>query len=508
MRGTSNSLALISFASVAFAASASLTNSTSGAFVRCLESARLEPVVPGDASYTADTAPFNRRLPWKPAAIVYPKDAKGVSAAVQCGTVHNVKVNARGGGHSYAAYGLGGEDGHLIVSLDDLRHLSISGDVATIGAGNRLGDVALFLWDNGQRAMAHGTCPFVGIGGHATQGGFGLTSRSWGLLSDQVRSIEIVLASGALVTASPTQHPDLFWAAMGAGASFGIITSFTTVTQKAPTDIVAFSYMFADYGPREASAGMQAWQKFSGDTARPLDPHMGLQLHVNPGDGPNGVVFYVSGVYYNADMAKLNATMAPLLAELGTPTSTFFQSQDWITNVLYLAGVNTAAELNTTKGVDGTDFFYATSTIVSHQEPLGMAATDGLMDYFYGPGSDTNVSWFIITDLYGGGKSAVTSRAADFNSFDARDALYTIQYYGTIPSSVPTADGIAFIQGMKASVEEKQPRTAFKEYVNYIDSTYSAEVAHEKYYPTNTKRLTELKNRYDPGRIIHHPQDF
>ena len=44
--------------------------------------------------------------------------------------------------------------------------------------------------------------------------------------------------------------------------------------------------------------------------------------------------------------------------------------------------------------------------------------------------------------------------------------------------------------------------------MNYIDSTYSAEVAHKKYYPTNTKRLTELKNIYDPRRIIHHPQDF
>ena len=48
-----------------------------------------------------------------------------------------------------AAFALGGENGHLTVSLDKLRHLSLSGDMATIGAGNRLGDVALYLWDNG-----------------------------------------------------------------------------------------------------------------------------------------------------------------------------------------------------------------------------------------------------------------------------------------------------------------------------------------------------------------------
>lgn len=102
----------------------------------------------------------------------------------------------------------------------------------------------------------------------------------------------------------------------------------------------------------------------------------------------------------------------------------------------------------------------------------------------------------------------MSSQPADFNAFDARDALYSIQYYGTIPSSVKNADAIKFIQGMKAAIEKQQPNTAFKEYANYIDSTYSADVAHKRYYPSHTKRLTEIKNKYDPKRVIHHPQDF
>ena len=39
---------------------------------------------------------------------------------------------------------------------------------ATIGGGSKLSDVTDRLHDNGKRAMAHGTCPGVGIGGHAT----------------------------------------------------------------------------------------------------------------------------------------------------------------------------------------------------------------------------------------------------------------------------------------------------------------------------------------------------
>ncbi len=49
-----------------------------------------------------------------------------------------------------AAFALGGEDGHLTVGLDNIRHLSIDGTKATFGGGNRLGDVALYLWENGK----------------------------------------------------------------------------------------------------------------------------------------------------------------------------------------------------------------------------------------------------------------------------------------------------------------------------------------------------------------------
>ena len=44
--------------------------------------------------------------------------------------------------------------------------------------------------------------------------------------------------------------------------------------------------------------------------------------------------------------------------------------------------------------------------------------------------------------------------------------------------------------------------------VNYIDSTYTAEESHKRYYPTHTQKLKELKDKYDPKRVISFPQDF
>lgn len=39
-------------------------------------------------------------------------------------------------------------------------------NIARVGVGNRLGDIALTLAAHG-RGIPHGTCPYVGIGGHA-----------------------------------------------------------------------------------------------------------------------------------------------------------------------------------------------------------------------------------------------------------------------------------------------------------------------------------------------------
>lgn len=66
--------------------------------------------------------------------------------------------------------GLGGEDGALALDLVNLKGFTMDNETwhATIGAGTRLGKLDEHLHGNGARAMAHGTCPGVGIGGHAT----------------------------------------------------------------------------------------------------------------------------------------------------------------------------------------------------------------------------------------------------------------------------------------------------------------------------------------------------
>lgn len=80
--------------------------------------------------------------------------AQEVAEAVLCASSIGLAVSARSGGHSYAAYGLGGENGSLVIDMSAFDTVSVEPEsgVATIGAGNRLGEIILGLTSAG-RAM-------------------------------------------------------------------------------------------------------------------------------------------------------------------------------------------------------------------------------------------------------------------------------------------------------------------------------------------------------------------
>lgn len=61
----------------------------------------------------------------------------------------------------------------MVISLEAFQTVSVDNKgVAQVGGGVRLGNLATGIYNQSKRALPHGICPGVGIGGHATHGGY------------------------------------------------------------------------------------------------------------------------------------------------------------------------------------------------------------------------------------------------------------------------------------------------------------------------------------------------
>jgi hypothetical protein len=142
------------------ATSASQTLPNPSTLNSCLSSANLQPITTSSSAYTADSLAYNRRLSYDPASIVFPTTVQDVATAVKCASDADIAVAARSGGHSYAANGVGGKNGSLVIDLKYFNTVNVtaSNQTAVFGTGTRLGDLALALYNGGKQAMAHGKC--------------------------------------------------------------------------------------------------------------------------------------------------------------------------------------------------------------------------------------------------------------------------------------------------------------------------------------------------------------
>lgn len=201
-------------------------------------------VYPDSPGFDKLARSYNRVFSYRPAVICTPGKDEDVSNAILCARDYGVKVQAKGGGHSYAAYSSGGKDDSLIIHMRNFSsvELNTQTDIAIVGAGVRLGQLAADLFRLGRRAVPHGTIKNVGVAGHFSHGGYGYQSRAWGLALDTIVGLDVVLADGRRLHITATEYPELFYVFRGAADSFGIITRFYLRTVPAPDKVTLFSY--------------------------------------------------------------------------------------------------------------------------------------------------------------------------------------------------------------------------------------------------------------------------
>ena len=92
----------------------------------CLDSHNVTYSIEGSSNWTALTTPYNRRLVYVPAVVTIPTTPEDVSWSVQCAAASSLKVQAKGGGHSYASYSSGGQNGSLIIEMENFNSVTVN----------------------------------------------------------------------------------------------------------------------------------------------------------------------------------------------------------------------------------------------------------------------------------------------------------------------------------------------------------------------------------------------
>lgn len=179
-------------------------------------------IFPGDPDYDAARTEFNPAFPEFPKIIVFCVCVADIRACLKLSQAIGMHAVARAGRHSLAGYSVC--EGMVIdVSEINSVFVDVGNKQATVGAGIQFERFNANLQSYGLHVPGGG-CPTVCVAGYMQGGGYGFTSREFGIHSDNVIEFTMVLADGRIVVASENQNADLFWAVRGGtGNQFGIL---------------------------------------------------------------------------------------------------------------------------------------------------------------------------------------------------------------------------------------------------------------------------------------------
>ena len=424
----------------------------------------------------------------EPLAVLQAVDARDVQAAVRWAARHDVPIAARSGGHGYAGYA--SVRGGLVVDLRRLDGIAVARGSAKVGPGSQLVDVYRRLARAGVTIPA-GSCPSVGVGGHALGGGMGLAGRRFGLTCDNVTSLRIVTADGRLLTCDADTNADLYWACRGGGGgNFGIVTSFQLKTHA----VGSASWFSISWPWASAGAALAAWQALAPGTTSRLTSIFSL------GTGGSGPTVTSLGQYFGS-VAQLRALVRPLTAVAGARLS--IGSSGYFALQKRWAGCATTstAACHTTGTEPGDRLqrarFAAKSDYVAQQlSSAGRAAMVNAIERRQRQGAGSGA---LLLDAYGG---AINDVAADATAFVHRDVMFGIQelaYFGPAGQS-------AALSWLRSTHAALAPHTTGAGYQNYIDPTLAN--WRRAYYGANYERLVEVKRTYDPDGLFRFAQSI
>jgi FAD/FMN-containing dehydrogenase len=314
----------------------------------------------------------------------------------------------------------------------------------------------------------------TGIAGLTLGGGLGWLVRRHGLSADNVEAVEIVTADGTQVTASATEHSDLFWALRGGGGNFGVVTSFEyRLHPVGPVVGGLVAYPLA-----EAASVVGGWRDAVGDAP---DELMSVACFMTSPDGHAlvGVAACHSGA---PDAAERE--LRPL-RHLGTV------ALDQLGPMRY---ADVQAMLDDL-AVPGRRYYVRANYLAGVSDEL-VAVLAERHRHVPSP-----LSLMILYCLGG----AAARLPVDATAFPYRDRLHYLEVYNAWTDPAEDGRNRAWLEETWAAVQPFLDRGV---YVNHLDRGEGEGRVREAYGARTYERLAAIKAVYDPGNLFRLNQNI
>ncbi|KAF7573909.1 GlcD, FAD-FMN-containing dehydrogenase [Pyrenophora tritici-repentis] len=444
--------------------------------------------LPGTKGFATYTTRWSNLEAPTPNIVIAPGTDRDVQEIVNFANTHNIPFLTCNGHHGTLTT-LGKMDYGIEIYMPQLNYISIAkdGKSVTVGGGINTKNLTDILWAIGKQTVT-GCCECVSFLGPALGGGHGWFQGHYGLITDQLLSMKVVLANGDLKTID--SNSDLWWGMQGAGHNFGIVTSVTTkVYDIKHYDWAIETIVFSDDKVEEVYEAVNKYILQGGKQAADIHDWTYWQndaTYSTEGNQPVIVIYIVQEGVTAVD-AKYTTPFHKIGPLATTPQSgTYKDLAKW-------TGIALESPPRQDFGFNNPRFpIYIKSYNVTAQRKawdLYSSAISGTDNPYYN-------SIFMFEDYASGG---VRFRNNNASAFGFRDA-HTL----AAPLIVYNSTGKAQDNGVKKLgtqlrdiIREGTGSKELHTYVNYAygDEGPKAWYGHESW---RQKKLQELKQRYDP----------
>jgi FAD/FMN-containing dehydrogenase len=433
-----------------------------------------EALAPGDPDYEVARRIHNGLIDRRPALIARCGDTADVARAIDFGREHDLELSVRGGGHNVAGKAV--TDDGLMIDLSPMKGVEVDPRARTARAQ---GGVTVGEYDRATAAFGlastSGVVSSTGIAGLTLGGGQGWLMGRYGLAIDNLVAVEVVLASGEVVTASEETDPDLFWALRGGGGNFGVATSFEFRAHPLVSVLGGPVLHPLDAAPQV----MAFYREFASGLPDELSTQAAF-IHAPDGSGVKLCGLAVCHCGEDAEEAEADVRA---LREFGPPAADAVQRMPY-------PDVNTGVDWLFPRGA----LSYWKSAFLSE---LSEAAVQVIVEAF--DRAPSELCALVLEDFHG----AATRVDVTATAYQHRQPGFNLLL---ISSWTDPAQTDACIAWARETYDTLSPHMASRAYTNYLDADDYGRV--EDAFGPNLSRLVELKRRYDPDNLFHLNQNI